>query len=103
MYTRVGRSYVSMLRLVDPPLGPVGTHPMDKQKVKKRRHLPMCTRTRGYLVVDVITIIMLLMLYAIMLNYVKNLKKKTAFAYVYAYFPQGTFNLICVLDRVRGQ
>ena len=77
MYTRVGRSYVSLLRLVDPPLGPVGTHPMNKQKVKKRRHLPMCTRTRGYLVVDVITIIMLLMLYAIMLNYVKNLKKNS--------------------------
>ena len=58
----------------------------------------MRTRTRGYLVTYDITIIMLLMLYAVMLKTLKN----HAFANAYANYPPGTLHIFWLLDRVLG-
>ena len=43
--------------------------------------------------------IMLMMLYEVIL---KTIKKKHAFANVYAYYPPGTVNIFGLLDRVLG-
>ena len=59
----------------------------------------MYTRTPWYLVTYIIVVIMLKILDEVML---KTLKKKHAFANVYAYCPQGTLNLFCLLDRFLG-
>ena len=72
MHTRVDLFYVSMLRPVNPRAGRAKTHPIHHIKIKKHRNLPMRTRTRGYLVTYDITIIMLLMLYAVMLKTFKK-------------------------------
>ena len=84
---------------VRPGKTPPRTRQDPHQIVQKHKHLCMYTRTRGYSMIYDITIIMLLMLYAVILKTLKN----NAFLHVYAYRPPGTLNIVWLLDRVLDQ
>ena len=89
MYTRVGQILCRSYALQVPHFAPAITHPSNHEKVQKYSDLPMYTRTRGYVMIYYLTILMLLMLYA---STVKTLKNH-AFANVYAHHPLGTCNI----------